>query len=66
MTPGGVLYMHKFLGGYTLLLNGFVLIFFVMYVWWRDIVREATYEEHHTFVVQRGLRLGMILFIFFI
>jgi cytochrome c oxidase subunit 3 len=34
-----------------------------MYTWWRDIVREATFEEHHTVAVQRGLRLGMILFI---
>ena len=34
-----------------------------MFTWWRDIVREATFEEQHTFSVQRGLRLGMILFI---
>ena len=62
-TTGGVSYMHKVLGGWGLFLNGFILILFVMYVWWRDIVREATYEEHHTFAVQRGLRLGMVLFI---
>jgi cytochrome c oxidase subunit 3 len=62
-TTGGVLFMHKVLGGWGLFLNGFTLIIFVMYVWWRDVVREATYEEQHTFVVQRGLRLGMILFI---
>ena len=63
LTTGLVSYMHKMLGGWNLFLNGFVVILFVMYVWWRDIVREATYEEHHTFVVQRGLRLGMVLFI---
>ena len=63
MTTGGVLYMHKMLGGWSLFTNGFFLILFVMWVWWRDIIREATYEEHHTFVVQRGLRLGMVLFI---
>ena len=63
LTIGAVSYMHKMSGGWGLFLNGFLLILFVMYVWWRDIVREATYEEHHTFVVQRGLRLGMILFI---
>lgn len=33
------------------------------FVWWRDVVRESTYEGHHTFVVQLGLRYGMILFI---
>jgi cytochrome c oxidase subunit 3 len=63
LTTGGVLYMHKILGGWELFLNGLLLILFVMYVWWRDVVREATYEEQHSFVVQRGLRLGMVLFI---
>jgi len=62
-TTGTVLYMQKMPGGGALLLNGFFLILYVMFVWWRDIVREATYEEQHSFVVQRGLRLGMVLFI---
>jgi cytochrome c oxidase subunit 3 len=34
-----------------------------MYTWWRDVIREATFEEQHTVAVQKGLRLGMILFI---
>jgi len=63
LTTGGVLYMHRFYGGGQLLLTGFFIILYVMYTWWRDIIREATYEEQHTFAVQRGLRLGMILFI---
>lgn len=62
-TTGMVLYMHRMLGGWALLTNGLVLILYVMFVWWRDVVREATYEEQHSFVVQRGLRLGMVLFI---
>ena len=63
MTSGGVLYMHKFTGGAQLTLIGLSTILYVMYAWWRDIIREATFEEQHTFSVQRGLRLGMILFI---
>jgi len=63
LTLGGVLYMHNFLGGGQLLLTGLSIILYVMYTWWRDIIREATFEEQHTFAVQRGLRLGMILFI---
>ena len=63
LTTGGVMYMHKFHGGGHLLLTGFFIILYVMYTWWRDIIREAMYEEQHTFAVQRGLRLGMILFI---
>jgi cytochrome c oxidase subunit 3 len=63
LTLGAVSYMHKMIGGWGLFTNGFLIILLVMYVWWRDIVREATFEEHHTVAVQRGLRLGMILFI---
>jgi heme/copper-type cytochrome/quinol oxidase subunit 3 len=63
MTSGGVCYMHNFIGGGQLCLIGLFIILYVMYMWWRDIIREATFEEQHTFSVQRGLRLGMILFI---
>ena len=63
LTIGAVLYMQNFYGGSQLLKTGLITILFVMYTWWRDIVREATFEEQHTVSVQRGLRLGMILFI---
>ena len=62
-TTGMVLYMHRFLGGGWLAITGLSTIVYVMFTWWRDIIREATFEEQHTAVVQRGLRLGMILFI---
>ena len=60
---GNVMYMHRYIGGSELALLGLVGVLLVMYLWWRDIVREATFEEQHTFAVQRGLRLGMVLFI---
>ena len=63
MTTGGVLYMHNYVGGASLFLNGVVIILFVMFTWWRDVIREATFEGKHTYPVQRGLRLGMLLFI---
>jgi len=63
LTLGFVLYMHKYQGGSTLTITGLILIIFVMFVWWRDVIREATFESQHTPAVQRGLRLGMILFI---
>src|SRR5262249_37250241 len=31
--------------------------------WWRDVIREAEYEEAHTPFVQLSLRYGMVLFI---
>ena len=62
-TTGGVLYMQRFIGGWSLFFSGFVALLYVMYTWWRDVIREATFEDTHTVVVQKGLRLGMILFI---
>ncbi|HTE38140.1 MAG TPA: cytochrome c oxidase subunit 3 [Reyranella sp.] len=40
---------------------GFLVIFAVMYWWWRDVIVES--RKYHTAVVQLGLRYGMILFI---
>ena len=34
-----------------------------MGLWWRDVVREAEYQGHHTPIVQIGMRYGMMLFI---
>jgi len=63
LTFGTVMYMHGYQGGKFLLLLGFSMILFVMYGWWRDVIREATIEGQHTFTVQYGLKLGVILFI---
>nr|WIL06640.1 cytochrome c oxidase subunit III [Megathrips lativentris] len=42
---------------------GFFCIFLVCYQWWRDVIREGTWQGFHTFKVFKGLQLGMILFI---
>ena len=62
-TTGGVMYMHAYKGGGSLLAFGLIGIILVMAIWWRDIIREATFEGQHTKAVQQGLRWGMILFI---
>ena len=63
LTTGLVAWMHNFKGGWTLLLNGVLLILYIMAIWWRDVIREATFEDQHKITVRRGLRFGMILFI---
>nr|YP_009511845.1 cytochrome c oxidase subunit 3 [Gracilaria gracilis]AXI97722.1 cytochrome c oxidase subunit 3 [Gracilaria gracilis] len=60
---GGVMYMHAYKQGDIVLLCGFIMLFMTMFVWWRDVVRESTFEGHHTGIVQQGLRYGVILFI---
>nr|YP_009330853.1 cytochrome c oxidase subunit III [Emberiza siemsseni]APD83794.1 cytochrome c oxidase subunit III [Emberiza siemsseni] len=46
-----------------LLILGLISTALVMFQWWRDIVRESTFQGHHTPTVQKGLRYGMALFI---
>ena len=62
-TVGGVMYMHAYSGGEIVLNFGISMILYSMFVWWRDVIREGTYEGHHTQAVQSGLRFGMLLFI---
>nr|NP_007338.1 cytochrome c oxidase subunit III [Albinaria caerulea]P48891.1 RecName: Full=Cytochrome c oxidase subunit 3; AltName: Full=Cytochrome c oxidase polypeptide III [Albinaria caerulea]CAA58305.1 COIII [Albinaria caerulea] len=60
--PLGLIYYIRF-GSIYLLLYGMLLTSIIAYMWWRDIVREATYQGHHTTYVVKGLKLGMALFI---
>jgi len=62
-TFGGVSYFHGYESGGLTCSIGLVMIFYSMYVWWRDVITEATFQGHHTQTVQDGMRLGMILFI---
>nr|YP_009343962.1 cytochrome c oxidase subunit III [Echinothrix diadema]YP_010533945.1 cytochrome c oxidase subunit III [Diadema antillarum]APT41364.1 cytochrome c oxidase subunit III [Echinothrix diadema]UXX49932.1 cytochrome c oxidase subunit III [Diadema antillarum] len=61
MTSGLVLWFHT--QSTSLLFIGFILLITTMVNWWRDVVREATFQGSHTAIVENGLRYGMILFI---
>src|ERR1700724_2155818 len=61
LASGGVLYMHGH--GWALMAIGLICVLGTMAVWWRDVIREATFQGFHTPVVQLGLRYGMALFI---
>ena len=74
LTFGVVLFMHPdMLGegpepmissfGAFIFVPGFLLVLYTMFVWWRDVIREAEVEGHHSPIVQLGLRYGMALFI---
>lgn len=62
-TISAVLYFHIFSIGKWLLISNFIFLLIIMFVWWRDVIREANFEGHHTGLVQTGLRYGIILFI---
>ena len=48
---------------WALLPFGLLAIFATMFLWWRDVVREAEGGQDHTPIVVLGLRYGMLLFI---
>nr|AGV04750.1 cytochrome c oxidase subunit III [Neomysis orientalis] len=50
-------------GNMALAVIGLVSILAVMYQWWRDVVRESTFQGLHTLMVIKGLKWGVILFI---
>jgi cytochrome c oxidase subunit III len=62
-TFGGAMYMHGKTGGGFLVALGFALVLYTMYVWWRDVIKEARVDKAHSKEVSHGLRLGMALFI---
>ncbi|MFZ5608298.1 MAG: cytochrome c oxidase subunit 3 [Pseudomonadota bacterium] len=60
MPPGGDALLK--LGTGWIFVVGLLGIFYTMFAWWADVVKEANGGDH-TAVVQLGLRYGMILFI---
>jgi len=61
LAAGAVLFMHGH--GWELMALGFIAVLLIMAVWWRDVIREATFLGFHNPVVQLGMRYGMALFI---
>lgn len=47
----------------TILIINKIIILISIFLWWRDISRERTYQGFHTINVIKGLKLGIILFI---
>jgi cytochrome c oxidase subunit 3 len=58
---GAVMWFHG--GAPWIMVVGMAVILYTMFMWWKDVVKEGTFEGHHTPVVQIGLRYGMALFI---
>nr|AJR33119.1 cytochrome c oxidase subunit III [Cyrtophora moluccensis] len=48
---------------FDLLAMSFLIAVMVSIGWWRDVVRESTFQGYHSSNVLSGLMLGMILFI---
>nr|YP_002970972.1 cytochrome c oxidase subunit III [Nerthra indica]ACJ69461.1 cytochrome c oxidase subunit III [Nerthra indica] len=58
---GMIMWFHQ--NNSSLLIIGIIILMLTMIQWWRDIVREGTFQGKHTIIVTKGLKWGMILFI---
>lgn len=47
----------------NLFILGNIIILLTIYQWWRDIIRESTFQGIHTSNVLKRLKIGIILFI---
>lgn len=63
VVTGLTLYMHNYIGALGFFEQSLFFLILTSGLWWRDVCREGAAEGHHTAIVERGLRMGMILFI---
>jgi cytochrome c oxidase subunit III len=64
LAVGAILWMHHYTPAAPYIFGaGAIGIAYTMIAWWRDVIREAEHQGHHTRVVQLSHRYGMILFI---
>jgi cytochrome c oxidase subunit 3 len=57
---GAIMWMHGSTS--AIMLVGFALVLYTMFMWWRDVINEA-HKGDHTPVVSLHLRYGMLMFI---
>lgn len=63
LTCSAALSMHNFSNSYISLYIALFLVIVSMSLWFRDIITESTFLGDHTLAVQKGINLGVILFI---
>jgi len=63
LTTALVLNMHGFNNSGIFLATGLLCVILSMSLWFRDVISEGTYLGNHTLAVQKGLNMGVVLFI---
>lgn len=58
----GIIKIFVFIESDLVIFSLFIIIIISIY-WWRDVIRERTYQGYHSRIVLRGLIFGIILFI---
>lgn len=60
---GLTLYMHSYKEGFSILVWGLFILILNVCFWFRDIIREGSFEGQYTAGIRKGLRFGVVLFI---
>jgi cytochrome c oxidase subunit 3 len=60
-TGGAVMWFHG--GTVWVMVVGLLMLAYMFFSWWKDVINEGEHKGDHTPVVQLGLRYGMALFI---
>nr|ALO64751.1 cytochrome c oxidase subunit III [Andrena nigroaenea] len=47
----------------SLLMASTLTLILCLFQWWRDVIRESTFQGYHTFMVTKLIKMSMILFI---
>jgi cytochrome c oxidase subunit 3 len=55
--------MHGFTHANLILLVSLITLIYAMSLWFRDVISEGTYLGNHTLAVQKGINMGVALFI---
>ena len=63
LTTSIVMGMHSFSNITLTLYSAVLCVLLSMLLWFRDIISEATFIGNHTLAVQRGINIGVALFI---
>lgn len=61
MAIGLVSYIHNY--DNKLIIIATIVTTVISILWWKDVIREASYQGNHTLQVVKGIKLGVILFI---
>lgn len=62
-TVSAALTFHLFYGKLITVTLSIISVVYSMSLWFRDVISEGTYLGNHTLAVQRGLNMGVALFI---
>ena len=63
VTLSAVLSFHSFSFAINILMIALLCLIMSMSLWFRDVISEGTYLGNHTLAVQKGLNMGVALFI---